>query len=36
MRQEASGEIEFAYVLNDGQPINMIRCAGTRASPRHA
>jgi hypothetical protein len=28
-RQEASGEIEFAYVLNDGQPINMIRCAAT-------
>lgn len=24
-RQEASGEIEFAYVLNDGQPSNMIR-----------
>jgi hypothetical protein len=25
-RQEALGEIEFAYVLNDGTPINMKRC----------
>eukprot|EP00878_Enallax_costatus_P027166 GHUV01029223.1.p1 GENE.GHUV01029223.1~~GHUV01029223.1.p1 ORF type:complete len:145 (+),score=53.95 GHUV01029223.1:320-754(+) len=24
-QQEAAGELEFAYVLNDGQPINMIR-----------
>ncbi|WIA13916.1 hypothetical protein OEZ85_002487 [Tetradesmus obliquus] len=30
MRQEASGEIEFAYVLNDGQPINMIRLMGLK------
>jgi hypothetical protein len=32
-RQEASGEIEFAYVLNDGQPINMIRCARAALNP---
>lgn len=25
-RQEALGEIEFAYVVNDGTPINMKRC----------
>ncbi|KAF6263907.1 histone acetyltransferase [Scenedesmus sp. NREL 46B-D3] len=30
MRQEASGEIEFAYVLNDGQPINLIRLMGLK------
>jgi hypothetical protein len=24
-RQEAAGDIEFAYVLNDGQPHNMMR-----------
>lgn len=28
-RQEAAGDLEFAYVLNDGQPINMIRCEST-------
>eukprot|EP00775_Hariotina_reticulata_P006085 gene6085-6325_t len=29
-RQEAAGEIEFAYVLNDGQPHNMMRLMGLK------
>eukprot|EP00878_Enallax_costatus_P036541 GHUV01041046.1.p1 GENE.GHUV01041046.1~~GHUV01041046.1.p1 ORF type:complete len:231 (+),score=75.95 GHUV01041046.1:320-1012(+) len=29
-QQEAAGELEFAYVLNDGQPINMIRLIGLK------
>ncbi|KAF8066203.1 GCN5 [Scenedesmus sp. PABB004] len=30
MRQEAAGDIEFAYVLNDGSPTNMMRLMGLK------